>query len=234
MTDLQSAALKNQAIKTALNGDWKNAIELNKLLLEQNPKDIDALNRIALAYAILGELTHAKSMYQRVFEIDPLNTIAIKNLKRLNEKVGNDSASGPLQINCNFLEETGKTKVVDLVNIAQPKVVQMLRTGQNVDLSIKRSKIFVLEGGKQYVGVLPDDIGRRLIKFIKSGNKYEGYVKSANQNKVQIFLKEVKRATRFKNQPSFMSNSESVLEFEKPRKTKAKIEETEEQEDAED
>lgn len=231
MTDLQLTALKNQAIKTALNGDWNNAIELNRMLLEQNPEDIDALNRLALAYTITGDHKNAKSSYQKVFELDPLNTIAIKNLKRLNEKSENGFSTTAIHLNCNFLEETGKTKVVDLINIAQPTVIQTLRTGQNVDLCIKRSKIFVLEGGKQYVGVLPDDIGRRLIKFIKSGNKYDAYVKSSSLNKVQVFVKEVKRASRFKNQPSFITKSESVLEFEKPKKSKTKNEDTEEDQD---
>ncbi len=223
MTDLQLNALKTQAVKTALNGDWKNAIELNKTLLGQSPNDIDTLNRLGLAYSVTGDHVNAKNTYQKVFQLDPLNMIALKNLKKLN---GKNNSGKPLQgqflIKCNFLEETGKTKVVELINIAQPHVIQTLKTGQNVDLVVKRSKIFILDFEKQYVGVLPDDIGNRLIKFIKNGNCYEAYIKSTNQNKVNVFLKEVKRATKFKNQPSFLSSSESVLEFEKPRKSRSK------------
>ena len=119
------------------------------------------------------------------------------------------------------MEETGKTKVVELVNIAQPTVIQALRTGQTVNLSIKRLKLFVLKGEKQYLGVLPDDIGRRLIKFIKAGNKYEAYIKSVSPHKVIVFIKEIKRSARFKNQPSFLAASDNSL-FDKNEKKNMK------------
>lgn len=221
--------LKDKAIQTALEGNWEEAISANKELLEETPKDIDALNRLALAYTIIGKIRGAKITYQKVLDIDPLNPIALRNLKNLktNKKEGKVS---PIQIflNNQFIEETGKTKVVDLINIAPSSVVQALRTGETVTLSIKRLKIFVLKNERQYIGVLPDDIGKRLIKFIKAGNKYEAYVKSVSPHKVIVFIKELKRATKFKNQPSFLALSESALfDKEKLRLSQAQEEEDE-------
>jgi len=215
MTDLQNTNLKTQAIKTALSGDWKTAIELNKTLLEENPKDIETLNRLALAFTITGKIIQAKEIYGKVFELDPLNPIALKNSKKLKDKNGQPENTNDFQINSNFLEETGKTKIIELVNLAQTSVTQILRVGQCVNLSIKRSKIFVLEGEKQYIGVLPDDIGRRLIKFIKNGNKYDASIKSTAGNKVSVFIKEIKRASKFKNHPSFITISDSGLGLDK-------------------
>jgi hypothetical protein len=217
--------LKNQAIQTALDGNWQNAIVINKTLVGENPEDVDALNRLALAYSITGKLKEAKSTYQKVINLDPLNPIALRSLKKLKEKglsLGNGTSN--TQINNKFLEEPGKTKVVELVNIAQPEIVESLRTGQSVLLSIKRLKIFVLEG-KQYIGVLPDDIARRLIKFINSGCLYEAYIKSSNQHKVTVFIKEFKKVNKFKDQPSFTSLSESPLALDKSGKFRAQIEE---------
>jgi tetratricopeptide (TPR) repeat protein len=217
--------LKNQAIQTALEGNWQEAIVLNKSILKEDPADIDALNRLALAYAISGKPKDAKSAYQKVLELDPLNPIALRNLKKLKDK-GLDLAKSNLVngcINNKFLEEPGKTKVVELVNIAQPTIVEVLRTGQFLDLSIKRLKIFALEG-TQYIGVLPDDIARRLIKFIKHGCKYEAYVKSSNQHKVTIFIKEIKKTARYKDQPSFTSITDSPLALDKGGKIKAHLE----------
>lgn len=204
--------LKDKAIQTALEGDWEEAISANKELLEETPKDIDALNRLALAYTIIGKIRGAKIIYQKVLDIDPLNPIALRNLKNLKNNKKEGKAS-PTQVflNNQFIEETGKTKVVDLINIAPSLVVQTLRTGETVTLSIKRLKIFVLKNEKQYIGVLPDDIGKRLIKFIKAGNKYEAYVKSVSPHKVIVFIKELKRIAKFKNQPSFLALSESAL-----------------------
>ena len=217
--------LKNQAIQTALEGNWQTAISINKTLIQEDPDDLDALNRLALAYTITGKIKEAKSNYQKVLNIDPLNPIALRNLKRLKGKdqtFGNGNLN--TQINNKFLEEPGKTKVIELVNITQPKIIESLRTGQSVELSIKRLKIFVSEG-KQYIGVLPDDIAKRLIKFINSGCAYEVYLKSLNPHKVTVFIKEMKKTTKFKDQPSFTSLSESPLAIDKNGKFKAQIEE---------
>lgn len=210
--------LKNQAIQTALLGDWKTAIEINKDLLQEDPKDIDALNRLALALTIIGKIKSAKMAYQKVLEIDPLNPIALRNIKQLKGTKASKNGSVDtvnIQINNKFIEETGKTKVIELLNIAQPNVIATLRTGELINLEIKRLKIFVIKGPKQYVGMLPDDVGKRLIKFIKSGNKYEAYIKGANPHKVSIFIKEVKRSAKYKNQPSFLTFSDIVLSFDK-------------------
>jgi tetratricopeptide (TPR) repeat protein len=103
--------LKNQAIQTALEGNWQEAITINKSLIHENPEDIDALNRLALAYTIMGKLREAKSTYQKVLVLDPLHPIALRNLKRLKDK-GLNLAGGKLNsfINNKFLEEPGKTK----------------------------------------------------------------------------------------------------------------------------
>ena len=211
-------SIKNQAIQTALQGNWNEAITLNKGLIKENPEDIDALNRLALAYTILGKLREAKSAYQKVVNIDPLNSIALRNLKKLKDKNFKITPlSGNYQINTHFLEEPGKTKVIELINIAQAKVVENLRTGQSLTLSVKRLKLFALLE-TQYIGELPDDIAKRLIKFIKAGALYDAYVKSASTHKVNIFIKEVKRAKRYKDQPSFLSNSETALLVKNPKR----------------
>lgn len=213
-------SLKDQAIQNALTGDWQKAVATNKSLVKENPVDIDALNRLAFAFSILGRVKDAKSTYQKVLSIDSLNPLALRNLKRIGglkknkNNIGNNLASKMHVVNM-FIEEQGKTKIVELVNVAQPSIINNLRTGQSLDLYIKRLKIFVLDANKQYIGVLPDNIGKRLIKFIKAGNQYEAYVKSAFDHHIIIFIKEIKRASRFKDQPSFISSTEKVLDFDK-------------------
>ncbi len=75
--------LKSQAIQTALTGNWDQAISLNQELLKNNPTDIDALNRLAFAYSITGKTKEARNLYHKVLEIDTLNSIALRGLKRL-------------------------------------------------------------------------------------------------------------------------------------------------------
>jgi len=198
--------LKDKAIQAMLLGEWQNATTLNKKLLSENPKDIDALNRLAYAFTILGKIKDAKSTYRKVLKLDILNQIAIRNIKKLTELGPRQLAKNTASIkyvNNIFLEETGKTKIIYLVNTTAPKIIALLTTGQPVIIAIKRSKIFVLDQSKQYLGVLPDDIGKRLIKLIKGGNIYEACIKSATEHNVSVFIKETKRAARYKNQPSF-------------------------------
>jgi tetratricopeptide (TPR) repeat protein len=203
--------LKDKAIQATLLGEWQDATVLNKALLSKNPKDIDALNRLAYAFTALGKIKNAKSTYKKVLQLDILNQIAIKNIKRLSELDPEQLAKNVLfakHANSIFLEETGKTKIISLINTAQPKTIALLATGQSILISIKRSKIFIQNQNQQYLGVLPDDIGRRLIKLIKGGNVYEACIKSATEHNVSVFRKEAKRASKYKNQPSFTEASD--------------------------
>jgi len=217
--------LKDKAIQAMLLGDWKNAASLNKTLINENPKDIDALNRLAYALTILGKIQDAKSTYRKVLRIDILNQIAIRNIKKLTDlgsKPLTKSLSPVKGVNSIFLEETGKTKIISLVNTAQPKIIALLTTGQPVIITVKRSKIFVQDQNKQYLGVLPDDVGRRLIKLIKGGNTYIACIKSATEHNVCVFVKETKRTSKYKNQPSFPQTADQDLGLLKGNRTKTK------------
>lgn len=198
---------KNQAIETALTGNWQEAVTLNVELLKADPNDIETLNRLAYAYNVLGKAKEAKETYRRVLALDEQNPIALKNLKRMTQvgKLGLGAPSPNIRsVDSLFLEESGKTKVIELVNVAQPNIISNLMAGEPLELRIKRLKIFAIKG-KEYIGMLPDDIGRRLIKFLNGGNDYEACVKSVESRKVTVFIKESKRAAKFKNQPSFVS-----------------------------
>lgn len=213
--------VKNQAIQTALVGDWNTAITLNQELLVENPNDIETLNRLAFAFSVVGKTKDAKNTYQKVLALDNQNPIALKNLRRLMEsniKNVSNNHQPPFitgQMDAMFIEESGKTKIIELVNIATPKTITRLMTGGLLNLRIKRLKVFALDRENEYIGMLPDDIGRRLIKFLKGGNNYEAYIKSVENHRITIFIKETKRSARFKNQPSFIFPHKSQLVLEK-------------------
>ncbi len=197
--------LKNQAIQTALIGDWTTAINLNQLILEEDPEDIDTLNRLAFAFLSSGNPKDAKKLYEKVLSLDKQNPIAIRNLKRVTDDKGKKVS---IMISNLFIEEPGKTQVMDLINIADKKIIAPLRCGEKLALRIKRSKIFAYDMENQFIGMLPDDTCQRLVNFINAGNEYEGYVKTVDNNKVSIFIRELKRVKKFMNQPSFVSGNE--------------------------
>ncbi len=224
--------LKTQAIQSALVGDFENAASLNKKIIESDPNDVETLNRLAFAYTSLGKIKEAKNVYQKVLQLDTLNSIALRGIKKLNQsypnniaKKTNDGNNHHREIvspkNNIFLEETGKTKIVELINIADKKTSSTLRMGESITLSIKRFKIFLLNSDKNYIGMLPDDIGKRLIRFIKGNYRYEAYIKSITETSITVFIKEVKRSNLFKNQPTFISQERKRLIIDKSSRKKS-------------
>ncbi|MBP9719010.1 MAG: hypothetical protein KBD46_00940 [Candidatus Levybacteria bacterium] len=209
-------ASKDQAIQLALQGDWEKAIELNQQILEESPQDFETLNRIAFAYSALRKNKEATKTYEMVLSLDNQNPIALKNLKRLQAAKKNTDGNHHIPTfaaiaDTMFIEEQGKTKVVELINVAQQHVIAHLMTGEMVNLRIKRSKIFVLDTSETFIGMLPDDIGKRLIKFIEGGNTYQACIKAINKKGITIFIKEDKRVNKFKNQPSFLNLEQKTM-----------------------
>jgi hypothetical protein len=219
----QKAGSKDLAVKLAVSGDWKKAYEENLKLLSENPRDVDTLNRIAHASFKLGKYRKAKGYYQKVLDIDRTNPIAVKNLKRLealskskNKGINSQNASG-LSIQDVFIEEAGKTKTVELKNVADKKTISILQPGDAVTLAVKRSKVFVQCTDKTYIGMLPDNIGMRMITFINGGNEYSACIKSVSDKDVTVFIRETKKMSRFRDQPSFIHTSitHSILQDSK-------------------
>ncbi|OGH12932.1 MAG: hypothetical protein A2776_02250 [Candidatus Levybacteria bacterium RIFCSPHIGHO2_01_FULL_40_10] len=217
-------ASRDTAVKYAIENRWEEAYRENKKLLAENPNDLDTFNRIAHALVKLGKYKKAKEYYQKVIKADKTNPIALKNLKRL-ETISKGSASknisvhngSPMDLQGVFIEEAGKTKTVELKNVADKKTLSLLQPGDMVMLTVKRSKIFVVMPDKTYIGVLPDNIGMRMITFVNGGNEYSVCIKAVADNSATVFLKEVKKMARFKNQPSFIHTptSSQVLAAER-------------------
>lgn len=227
--------LKDQAIQLALLGEWEKAIDVNHQILQETPDDVETLNRIGFAYTALRRTKDAIQSYEKVLSLDDQNPIALKNMKRLiaNKKNNDTTNHTPLFIalaDTMFIEEYGKTKVVELINVAQSQVIAHLMTGEMVTLRIKRSKIFVLDTNDTFIGMLPDDIGKRLIKFMTGGNTYSACIKGISKKGVIIFIKEVKHANRFKNQLSFLTLEQPKNNAAKSQRFSRKEDDTDDEE----
>ncbi|MBP7832313.1 MAG: tetratricopeptide repeat protein [Candidatus Levybacteria bacterium] len=202
--------LKTLAIQKALSNDWEEAKSLNEEILTLNPQDIDTLNRLGFAFMKLGKYNKARDTYKKVIVLDKTNPIAVKNLKRLEtvSKSGKDGIvpSTHTISTDTYIEEAGKTKTVELKNVADKKTLSLFEPGDPITIVVKRSKIFAQSNDKKYLGMLPDNVSMRLITFMKGGNEYSACVKAVDEKSITIFIKETKKVSKFKNQASF-SNS---------------------------
>ncbi|HMS23041.1 MAG TPA: tetratricopeptide repeat protein [Candidatus Levybacteria bacterium] len=207
-----STALKTLAIQYALANNWKAAQQANEELILENPRDLDSLNRLGFACIKQGKYAKARDIYKQVISLDKTNPIALKNLKRL-ETVSKGSKKAALEKNSAaptmltniYIEEAGKTKTVELKNVADKKTLSFVEPGDPVSMIVKRSKIFIQTQDKKYIGMLPDNISMRLITFIKGGNEYVACIKAAEEKNISVFVKETKKSSKFKNQASFPS-----------------------------
>lgn len=203
--------LPQKAIELALAQNWNEAILTNKKLLEEDDKNIDALNRLAYALVKIGKIEKAKKVYRSIISLDKYNYIAQKNLDKISslkdaERVSNSPVRTTLSPN-QFLEEPGKTKSVNLINIAPLNIISKIDIGDSVMLYPKKHSIEIRVDNKTYLGALPDDIAFRLLKFLKAGNTYQTCIKNTQKKSVSVFIREVKRGKRFAAQPTFMTVS---------------------------
>ncbi len=210
--------LSQLAIDAALSSRWDEALKLNKKIIKDEPQNVDALARLARVYMEMGRSNLAKKYYSEVVKIDPYNPIAIKNLKIIKAFKPNGNHAEVIHVMplnklsvSLFLQEPGKTKIVSLLKVAEPQKLSQAYCGMQVSMVIKNRKITIVDSSSNYLGVMPDDISHYLLRLLKGGNKYELFIKSIRVNALAVLVKETFRSKRFKNQPSFLENSDATL-----------------------
>ncbi|MDP3733521.1 MAG: tetratricopeptide repeat protein, partial [Candidatus Daviesbacteria bacterium] len=211
MDDLTSSNINHQAISAALEARWDDALKLNKKIIKLDPQNVDGLARLGRAYMEMGRFNLAKKYYNEALKTDPYNPIASKNLKIIKSfksnsqpKIGNGHSKLSSSL---FLQEPGKSKIVNLLKVAEPQKLLQAYCGMQVGVTVKNRKITVVDGEGTYLGVLPDDICHHLMRLLRGGNKYEFFIKSVRVNSLSLLIRETFRSRRFKNQPSFLEGS---------------------------
>jgi tetratricopeptide (TPR) repeat protein len=196
----------NIAIQAAQKRDWKLAIEQNLVFLKQNPKDIDALNRLGRAYLETGQKTKANEIYEKVLKLDKYNPIAKKSLELIKTMRVHRQTYTPIITSAPiFLEEPGITKNLTLTRLGDQKIISRLHAGDPVQLTPREHCVVITTMDNEYLGRLPDDMALRMRSYLKAGNKYEVWIRAIDLTSLKIFIKEISRSTKFRNTPSFPS-----------------------------
>jgi len=228
MEDIQ--LLEQSAINAAITANWEEAISLNEKIIKKDKKNIDAYLRLGFAYLQKGKIKKAKEIYRKAKKLQPENYLIEENLEKIkileSKKIFHLS---PKNLNpYAFLEISGKTKSISLVNCGQKIILASLSIGQEVILVPKKRRIEIRTKNKDYIGCLPDDISKRLIIFMKAGSVFSSFIKEANLKNVIVFLKEEKRGKRVARYASFPINSQANLSNINFEETESKEEDIEE------
>ncbi len=183
-----------QAISLAMQGRWREAVAANQEIIASFPSDFDAYNRLGRAYIELGDYALAKEAYERAIELDPYNIIAQKNLQRLSylgeAQAGSEADSDKVEPQ-HFIEETGKTGVVELRYLAPREILAKMVAGDKVYLRIDGPSLTVENGRGEYLGQVEPKHSQRLIKLMAGGNQYSAAIISATEDRVTVIIREV-------------------------------------------
>lgn len=224
------------AIQAALQGKWQDAIQINKQILESFPTDVDAYNRLGKAQTELGKYKDARASYEKALGIDPLNSIAQKNLARLST-LGKSAPPRPAATKLSpqmFIEETGKTGITTLTR-PDMDIAARMTAGDQVDLKHKKGSLLVQVDG-EVLGEVEPRLAQRLSKLIDGGNEYVAAIQSTDEGGVKVFIRETFQDASQTGKLSFPPTvTETVRPYVKERLVRADadddVEEADESED---
>ena len=181
-----------EAIALALESRWEEALALNREIVAEFPRDVEALNRLGKALSELGQYKQAEDAFRRTLEVSPANMIARKNLKRL-AHLGDRNAQpkiGPKVAPQLFIEERGRTATVSLRNLPPGTAHLPMAPGDAVELKPYGSRMAVESVAGEYLGEIEPKLGLRLARLIQGGNRYAAAVTAVDENSLVIMVKE--------------------------------------------
>ncbi len=165
----------------------------NRAIIEDFQEELEAYNRLGKALSELGRNREASEAFRRALEISPHNSIAKKNVEKL-ERLGETAAVSSNQGSMSpqaFIEESGKAGVTSLMSLAPPKELLKLSPGQSVELHMEDAKMVVSSPTGEYIGKLEPRLSSRLSKLIAGGNRYEAAVTGVGEQELNIMIREV-------------------------------------------
>jgi tetratricopeptide (TPR) repeat protein len=183
----------SEAIALALNTRWEEAAAVNRSIIELFPNDIEAHNRLGKALTELGQYAEAWEAYKHVLEIDPSNIIAKRNFDRLShlKQVRREPKERQELDLSLFVEETGKTALVELYYPASREVLTRMSAGDQVYLRVEGNRLIVENGDDEYLGEIEPKLALRLLKLMAGGNRYQAAVATSGGDRSRVIIKEV-------------------------------------------
>ena len=195
------------ARRAALDGEWDTAIAINKELLERDPKDSAAYNRIGRAHLESRDYAAAYEAYSDALKSDPANLISRRNLQRLEYlRAGNAASEAPpteFPRTLVFIEEVGKTWVDELVNPAPMSELAEIYAGQKLELVPAGSRLAVHDASGRRIGEIEAKTAERVMQLMAGGNVYEVYALGPSAASIRVILREVHHDPSLLGQISF-------------------------------
>jgi hypothetical protein len=206
----------DDAVQLAIAGKWDEAVKLNRFILESFGSDEETQNRLGKALSELGKLKEAKASYEVALKLNPMNSIAKKNAARINallhQKEGLKVGGTRVDLNL-FVEEMGKTIITTVDAPPSVDICSKVAAGDVAELRIDGDGIVAETSRGVRLGSLEAKLARRLIKFMRGGNRYQAGVTSCDGNTVKLIVRETYQDPHFAGKPSFPMRRKREVEF---------------------
>jgi Tetratricopeptide repeat len=204
------------AVQLAIGGKWDEAVKLNRFIIDSFGADEETQNRLGKALSELGKLKEAKASYEAALKINPMNSIAKKNAARINallhQKEGLKVGGTRVDLNL-FVEEMGKTVITTVDTAPKDDICSKVAAGDVAELRIEGDSVVSETSRGVRLGALEAKLARRLIKFMRGGNRYQAGVTSCDGNTVKLIVRETYQDHRFAGKPSFPMRRKREVEF---------------------
>jgi tetratricopeptide (TPR) repeat protein len=194
-----------EAVQLALESRWQEALAVNQALVERHGPDEDTHNRMGKALTELGRLDDALDAYKAALQLNPLNLIAQKNVRKLSAMLeSKETVAGSAQtIDVDvFTEEPGKSTLTLLTPPAEAVSVKVA-PADVVELRHQDSQLLARTARGVVLGEVEPKLARRLLPLIESGNRYTAAVARVQEQEIEIIIREVFQAPANVGKPSF-------------------------------
>jgi tetratricopeptide (TPR) repeat protein len=194
-----------KAIQLAMQNRWLEASEVNRQIIELFPDDVDSYNRLGKALMELGQYPESRDAYREASRLDPSNTIAARNLQRLEQLTeGDGDATPPTPVDPRlFIEEAGKTAVTALTDLADRSVLVRLTAGDQLTIDIDGNVVKMVDQTSEIIGLVEPKLAQRIVRLVQMGNKFSAAVTAADDQSVRVIIREVYRDPSMGNRASF-------------------------------
>jgi hypothetical protein len=200
-----------QAVNLAMQSRWQEAAELNGQLIDSYPKEVEAYNRLGKALLELGRFDDAREAYNHALRLEPMNTIAQKNIARLETLREEDAPmvapSGPVDPSL-FIAETGRSTTTSLVELGPADVLATVDAGDTVTLEYVENTVLVKAPSGEVLGKIEPRLRQRLIRLTGMGNEYSAVVTGVDEQSLRVIVRETHRDPSMGERPSFPTSGD--------------------------
>lgn len=189
--------LQDQAIEMAAQSRWQEAVDINRQILSLG-EDADTYNRLGKAHFEVGNLAEALASYQHALRLNPNNTIAKKNLARLQELVAQGGEmQAPVKTTRQlvdlrlFITETGRTCLTTIIDVPRSAAIEALVTGEKVELQIEGRNVLIYDADNNLIGRIEPKLAQRLHELMTGGNRYTAAIANMNGSQIRVLIREI-------------------------------------------